>query len=1318
MALAATIGHGVVTITFQAFETTTAVVLDDSTIPYGGTLSGTVTVTSDDGANAPTGSVTVFGAGFTITVDLVPGPAGVSTGTFEDVAPDPAQAVGGPYTVEASYSQTGAHGESSGSTEYTVEQASTTTIVEPSAPEFSFGTEVGGTIELETDSATLPTGTLVVTLLSGGTPAATQTIRPVSASNAFAFEPPIDTGEYTVHAAFAPDSGNFAGSSGTAAIEVVTATDTEVALALDDPEVTWNESFTGTITVSAGGALYDAAATAVHLVIDGSAYEVTRSGVGTYTFDVALPVGQYLLQATFDGDANASDGVSDSLDGEVVRASSETVATVSPTVAENYPVPVTGEVTVHSDAGSASGDAQLFVFDAAGEPVGAPVDGEVVDGQVSFEIPAGLEAGDYTVQIVYAGTADVAGSASSRMPFEVVATAVAFDIDIAAGLIFNDPVSGTVTLTLQGLATGDPEGTGSLTITGPGGPYTIDGLDYVGQGDGTAVATIPTDPAVILVPGSYHAVAAYDGRDTTVPANTSTSQPFTVAKAATETSGLTLPTDPTYGTDVIASVTVTNVSGTAAGPGGPVVFTFAPETGTPITVTGQLNAAGVAVSDAVRLAAGNYEVTAVYAENGEFLGSSTGPVELVVVQATSNVTVAATPSSVEWSGSPTLEGLVTTDPSGIYLAQTDGVTIAVTGPVTVAPFTVDVADDGTFSATPVAQTFPVGSYSVTATYRGTGDIAGSSTQQASAFDVLPAPTTTTISPDATSFPYGSAVTGRVNVAAQASGVVPPVDGHADVTISGNGIPPVTVRVFSEGPGVASFTIPVQSPPLPRGEYTLVATFADSQNYGSSTSAESTITIGAAPTETLITSVDPDPVDYPHSTLVDVTITAPDSAVPPSGGELVLRIGTDVVRVDAGTGTPTGHTLVFEDIVLPTEIAGAGSWQVTATYEPSEGSDFEGSEDVTNVVVSPAPTTTTLNLDRSAYFEGQLAEADGRTTSEAPLDLDIPDGSEVTVAVFTVDDTEYENPLLIEYVETTSEGDVTGLFAAGLDLAGLAPGDYVAVARFTGAPNVNFARSVSDRVAFTIIPSFTTTTTVTADASVVWGQPIGARGEVVGEEGTPQGTMVFRLVDAAGDVVYTFPAVPVVDGDTGQLTLVPDWSLVPPGEYTLTGEYVPEPRSVWAGSSGEAPVAVVGCASQTVLTIDPNRTREGATVTATAEVTGITPGCTASPEGGTVEFFLDGESIGTSTVNSPAVLDFEAPAPGTYEVTARFLGTTGLGASASLPVELVVIAAPTPGPTPGPLPGTGVDPLGTILGAGVLFLGGLALVLVRRRRRLG
>jgi hypothetical protein len=313
--------------------------------------------------------------------------------------------------------------------------------------------------------------------------------------------------------------------------------------------------------------------------------------------------------------------------------------------------------------------------------------GLAAGGTSSLAIPVTVTAsgGSHLSDAITVSSVDASAAAATD-----VATVAANPTSITASA---SPASASYGATVTLSATGLPAGaTGSVSFTS--GALTL------------CTGTVSTGSAScspgIRPVGEYSVAASYSG-----DANDGSSQAitsFSITQAVTSFTASSSPSSTDYGSTVELTA-----SGLPTGASGSVTFSGAGTTLCSATLSG-----GAASCSTGGLAAGSYSVTATYAGDSNYLGSYTDT-GFTITPAVTSLTASASPPAFAY-GDP-----VTLSASGLP-AGASGYVQFMNGSTTLCLAAVGDGEASCLLSSPLA----VGSYSVTASYGGDGNHAGSS----------------------------------------------------------------------------------------------------------------------------------------------------------------------------------------------------------------------------------------------------------------------------------------------------------------------------------------------------------------------------------------------------------------------------------------------------------------------------------------------------------------------------------------------------------------------------------------------------------------
>lgn len=402
-----------------------------------------------------------------------------------------------------------------------------------------------------------------------------------------------------------------------------------------------------------------------------------------------------------------------------------------------------------------------------------------------------------------------------------------------------------------------------------------------------------------------------------------------------------------------------------------------------------------------------------------------------------------------------------------------------------------------------------------------------------------------------------------------------------------------------------------------------------------------------------------------------TTVSSSSSSPTFGASVTL---TAVVTGIGGTGTPGGSVQFFANstplgtgtlngngvATLNTTALPVGVDQVTAAYA-GNASFAPSTSSATTVNVAKAPTTTTLTVIPIASAFGQSVTLTA-TVAPTTSGLGTPTGT-------------------VEFLNGSSEIETIRMTngVATLTTSALPVGNDSITALYES--DNTFASSTSKAVVAAVSAVPTTTTLAVSPTQPSLGQTVDLTATVAPagtNTGTPTGTVTF--LDGAS-VLGTSSV-----NSSGVATLATT-GLVG-GSNALTARYNTDGNFA-TSTSPVVSVTVPQGTSTTALSISPNPSSFGQSVTLAATVTGLGGGSLLPT--GTVQFFAGSTSLGTATLASGiGSLTTTALPIGNTPVAAVYQGSTSFAGSGSpVVVAQVSLAAPTvtvtasipnPGPT--------------------------------------
>lgn len=260
-----------------------------------------------------------------------------------------------------------------------------------------------------------------------------------------------------------------------------------------------------------------------------------------------------------------------------------------------------------------------------------------------------------------------------------------------------------------------------------------------------------------------------------------------------------------------------------------------------------------------------------------------------------------------------------------------------------------------------------------------------------------------------------------------------------VTLFDGAAPLVTLQL--DPSGAAAFTTNT----LGSGTHLLHAVYNGNATVETSTSANISETVQAAPSTITITAVNPLPALVRQPITLAAHVASPAAGTP--SGTVLFHLGAATIPVDLNAAGDAVITTSPDLIFLPTGLT-AGSFPVSATYAGS--SNFASSTSATVTVTTVLnPTTTTLAAAPSPAIQGQTISIFATVSTSG-----VPPVSGIV--------TFYEGATLLG---TTSTG-IGG--RALLNLPGLSVGQHTLSAVF--ATNQIFSGSASSALTLSVLPS--------------------------------------------------------------------------------------------------------------------------------------------------------------------------------------------------------------------------------------------------------
>src|SRR6266699_3395261 len=563
----------------------------------------------------------------------------------------------------------------------------------------------------------------------------------------------------------------------------------------------------------------------------------------------------------------------------------------------------TATVTVSGTAPTGTYRYNFFTNGLCTAPASTSLNVTLSSGLVPNSASTGaLGAGSYSFQGTYSGDANYVSSTSSCEPFIVskaaptTSTVVIQSSPTVTGSSAND------TATVTGVTGFTPTGTVVYSFFMNGGCVSPAATTQtVTMSGGLVPHSASTGP---LVPGSYSFNATYSG-DANYVSSTSSSEPFTVAKANPSTStvvvlksGAPLPSPLPLGSTVNDTATVTGVTGFT--PSGSYVYSFFTNsgcTGTASSTQTVILSGGLVPHSTQQgpLAAGSYSFQGAYGGDPNY-NTATSSCELFTVAkaASSTATIVvndgtSTVTGASFHDTATVTGVTGITPTGTYLYSRFNNNACTGTAVTTQNVTLA---SGAVPASASSGPLAAGSYCFQGKYSGDSNYSGS-TSAIEPFTVAKAASST-----ATTVVQSGSVTGSTaSDTATVTGVTgfTPTGTYLYSRFNNNAC--TGTAVTTQNVTLASGAVPASAStgPLAAGSYCFQGKYSGDSNYFGSTSSIEPFTVAKAASSTATTVLQSGSVT--GSTASDTATVTGVTGFTPTGTYLYSRFNNN-----ACTGT--------------------------------------------------------------------------------------------------------------------------------------------------------------------------------------------------------------------------------------------------------------------------------------------------------------------------------------------------------------------------------------------------------------------------------
>lgn len=870
--------------TFAPQTTTTTVTIVKATPTFSEAAApasipfGTQDTLSASGLPAgATGTVTFSSGGSTLCVATIPATS-CQTATSLPAAAYPVTAT---YSGDGNYTSAIATGAS-----FTVTQLATSMTESTSPPTIPYGT--ADTVSV----SGLPVGaTGTVTFKSGASTLCVATLPALSCATPTTLVP----GVYPVTATYSGDV-DYVGTTATGASFTVTLASTTMTESAAPSSIPYGTSD----TLSVSGLPAGATGT-VTFASGGSTLCVATLPATSCTTSTSLVPGAYPVTATYSGDSNYT--------GTTATGASFTVTKADTSMSESASPPSIGygSQDTLSETGLPAGATGTVTFKSGGATLCV-----AVLPATSCQTSTTLAPGVYPVTATYSGDSNYNGSSTGGASFTVTKATPSFSESAAPSSV---PYGTADTVSVTGLPV---DATGTVTFTSDGSTL--------------CVATLPVTSCLTsatLAPGPYPVTATYSG-DSNYNGAVATGASFTVTQADTSMADFAAPATIAYGSSDTVSETGLPLDAT-----GTVTFTSGGST----LCVATLPATGCQTS--ATLAPGTYPVTATYAGDVNYNGSTASGASFTVTKAGVTFTDSAAPSSVPFGTADTVSV------AGLPGDATGTVTFT-SGGTTLCAVTLPAISCQTSS------TLAVGTYPVTATYSGDANYNGGVAIGAS-FNVTQADTSMNEFAAPATIAYGTQDTLSV------TGL--PLDATGTVTFSSGGSTLCTATL----PATSCQTSMTLAP----GSYPATATYSGDSSYNGSTATGARFTV----TKAVVTL---DETASPLSVVFGTADTVSASGLP-DGATGTLTFTSDGTTLCVATlpakSCTTSTTL--DPAVYP--VTASYSGDTNDTPATASTAQFTVVKADTAIVVDVNPNSATPGSPITVWVKGLPAGISGTVT---------------------------------------------------------------------------------------------------------------------------------------------------------------------------------------------------------------------------------------------------------------------------------------------------------------------------------------------------
>ena len=595
------------------------------------------------------------------------------------------------------------------------------------------------------------------------------------------------------------------------------------------------------------------------------------------------------------------------------------------------------------------------------------------------------------------------------------------------------------------------------------------------------------------LPGGTYAVSAHYGGSTAFAQSDSNAIQVTVAPETSSTS-LTVQgyydpstgkkaTTPYYGYIYLLDAQPYGNSASATNPNGIATGTVTFKNGAATLGTATLSSQGIAELQTSTLPGGSNSLTASFPGDASFAASTSTPVALTIVPATTTLNGPSFPqgSAVPAGSQVTFSVTLTTDSAGAAPTGTVTFTNGSTtiGTATLSGTAATSTGPASGSATYSTSSLLPGDYNVSAAYSGDSNYAPSTAGPAS-LTILKTSTNVTMTPSTTSLAENQPL--QVTVTPSTVGTLAQPTGS--VTLSYLGISGSGSQTANLANGTVVFTIPANT--LALGSQFLIASYSgDSLYFSSSATVQISVKSSGTIAPTITIAAPTSTVNLPVS--VTVNITGPSGDPTPTGSVTLTSSAyfqsTEPLVNGAATFTMAGglnggaNTLTASYLGDSNYTSGTGSGTVTLFQTPQISfapwsPTVPANQPLTTVVTvtgnaNGGTATGTVTLSSGSYQSSAVALTGGSASITIPAST-LPTGTDLITASYS-GDSAFDPGINTEYATVTAP--VPASFSLSGSAVSIAPGATTGnTSTITVTPAGGFTGSVSLSAALTGSPA--------------------------------------------------------------------------------------------------------------------------------------------------------------------------------------------------------------------------------------------------------